>query len=308
MRTAGALLIGAVIIKAASGTSYVGDFELLGTSARAVGMGGALVALVSGPEAIYYNPALAARNHRASALFLHSEDFGGLVHHNFLGFSIPVESQGFGLGLLHNGIPGVKLTALPDSTIPPGENNRPYVEQVVNANQFVTYLSYSRALTGHVALGGNAKFIYQDLSVGSCIGMGIDLGLALTPGAGIGAGIRVRNASTSPLFWSTGTREQIAPRVTAGASKSFTLGRDDLSLAVEIELATENTSLNHSIGIEYVFRNLLSGRFGIHQGNLTFGIGARLKEFYVDYGYAGGYAPGSRELGSAQQFSGGIQF
>jgi hypothetical protein len=289
-------------------TRYAGDFEELGTSARAIGMGGAVVALATGPSAIYYNPALAARSRRTTALLLHSEDFSGLVQHNFLGVSFVSGLQSFGVGLLHNGTPGIKLTTLPDTTRPPGENNRPVVKQIVNANQLVCYLNYARILSPFVSLGGNAKVIYQGLGPGSCFGMGLDLGLALTPAPGLDVGLRVRNASTSPLFWTTGTRELVMPRPCLGLSKSFRMGRDALLLAAEVEADPEEASLYHNLGLEYSFRNALFGRLGVHGGNFTFGLGARYKRFYLDYGYSGGYAPGSRELGGAQQVSGGVEF
>jgi hypothetical protein len=271
-------------------------------------MGGAVVATATGPTAVYYNPARAGLESRTRALLMHSEDFSGLVQHNYFGITFPSQRQSFGVALLHNGVPGIKLTALPDSTRPPGPDNRPYETETVSANQFVGYVNYSRVITPRFSLGGNAKIIYQDLGVGSCFGMGLDIGAVLTPGAGVDIGLRVRNASTAPLFWTTGTRELITPRVALGMDKTFRFGDDALVLAIEVEGIPEEMSFTHNLGLEYAFRNALFGRLGMHQGNLTFGLGARYKRFYVDYGYASGYATGSRELGSAQQVSGGIEF
>jgi len=311
-RAPGAIALAATALLAISSpafaTKYAGDFEEFGTSARAIGMGGAVVSHVAGPSAIYYNPALAARSPLTSALLLHSEDFSGLVQHNFLGVSFGSGLQSLGVGLLHNGIPGIKLTVLPDTTQPPGENNQPIVREIVNANQLVCYLNYCRVLSTHLSLGGNAKVIYQSLGPGSCFGMGLDLGVVVTPADGIDVGLRVRNASTSPLFWTTGTRELVLPRPCVGLSKSFRIGRDALLLAAELEADPETQDLYHNLGLEYSFREVLFGRLGIHRGNITFGLGARYKRLYFDYGYSGGYAPGSRELGSAQQISGGVEF
>lgn len=289
-------------------TRYAGDFEELGTSARSIGMGGTAVTLARGPAGIYYNPALPARSGRTDLLLMHSEDFTGLVHHNYLGLSFVSGLHSFGVGLLHNGIPGIKLTTLPDTTQPPGENNRPVVKEIVSANQLVTYLNYSRVLSPALSLGANAKIIYQSLGSGSCFGAGLDAGLLLTPAPDLDLGLRVRNLTTSPLFWTTGTREHITPAPCAGIGKTFRLGRDALHAAAELQMDVETTDLYGNLGVEYAFRDALFGRVGLHRGNFTFGLGARYKRLYLDYGYSAGYASDSRELGSAQQVSGGIQF
>lgn len=290
-------------------TKYAGDFEQLGASARAIGMGGAMSAAAGDPSAIYYNPALASRLPRPSALLLHSEDFSGLVKHNFIGVILPNNCQAFGIALFHNGIPGIKLTALPDSTQPPGENNRPYVVRTVNANQLIGYFSYSRLLSSILAAGGNVKIIYQNLgNTASCLGMGIDLGILLSPLRNFDVGLRIRNASTSPLFWNTGARENITPNLALGISKLFPLGRDRLRLAIETEANLEEKSLVPNFGLEYSFREILFGRIGSYRNNFSFGVGFKFKRFHIDYGYASGTAPEARELGSPQQLSGGVEF
>jgi hypothetical protein len=297
-----------ILFTAAGATRYAGDFEELGASARIIGMGGAAAANADDASTIYYNPSLSSRLSRTSALFLHSEEFSGLVKHNFLGVSFASCLQSFGFAVLHNGIPGIKLTALPYPDLPPSDTNRPCVTEVVSANQLVGYVNYSRTLTPALSVGGNCKLIYQNLGVGSCFGMGIDLGLAVVPLKGMSVGLRLRNASTAPLFWDTGTREYVAPSVGLGVAKTFPLGRDRLTLAAESQADIETGSLLPELGVEYVFRNVLAGRLGAYRGNFAFGVGLRIGRFHLDYGYAAAAAPGARELGSPQQISGGVEF
>jgi len=298
----------AALAAIALATRYAGDFEELGTSARAIGMGGAVVAAAADPSAIYYNPSRTSGFARTSVLFLHSEDFSGLVNHNYLGASFHSPLQSVGFAVLQNGVPGIPLTALPDSTKEVGEDNRPYVLRYVSANQVVGYVNYARTLSPYVALGGNAKIIYHDLGVGSAFGMGLDLGATITPMADLDIGLRVRNASTSPLFWDTGTRELVTPSGALGLAKTFRLSRDRLTLALEAEGNTDELKFTPNFGVEYGFREVLYGRLGVYRSNFSLGLGLRIKRFHVDYGYAQGAAPDARDLGSPQQLSGGFEF
>ena len=298
----------ALLFALAGATPYAGDFEELGTSARAIGMGGAVVAASDDPSAIYYNPSMSARMTRTSALFLHSEEFAGLVKHNYLGVSFASCNQSLGFAVLHNGIPGIKLTELPYPDLPVSDTNRPFVSKIVSANQLVGYVNFSRRLAPALALGGNAKIIYENIGVGSCFGMGIDLGATVTPLTDLDVGLRVRNASTSPLFWDTKTQELVTPSAALGIARVFRFGRDRLTLAAESEADLATRHLQTNFGAEYVFRNALAGRLGAYRGNFSFGVGLRWKRFHVDYGYAAGTAPGARELGSPQQVSGGVEF
>jgi hypothetical protein len=298
----------AALATVALATRYAGDFEELGTSARALGMGGAVVAAAADPSSIYYNPSRPAGFARTSVLFLHSEDFSGLVKHNYLGLSFHSPLQSIGFAVLQNGVPNIPLTTVPDTTEESGPNNRPTVLRYVSATDVVGYVNYARTLSPYVAVGGNVKLIYRDLGVGSAFGMGVDLGATLTPMNDLDVGLRVRNVSTSPLFWDTGRQEVVMPRGALGLAKTFRIALDRLTLAFETEANLEGLEFTPDYGIEYGFRDVLFGRLGVYRGNFTFGVGLRIKRFHVDYGYAAGVAPDARDLGSPQQLSGGFEF
>jgi hypothetical protein len=307
-------------------TKYAGDFEELGVSARAVGMGSAFVAAGADPSAMYYNPAASALSAQRSVLLMHSENFGGLVKNDFASFILPAEKAAYGVALLHNGVFGIKLTELrrpdlplgaeyTDTTVSEGETsyvariNTPVVSKTVNAGDWLAYLNYARAVTSYLYIGGNAKIIYRSTGASSCFGMGLDLGAVVVPVRDFNIALRVRNLTTSPLFWDTKTRESMDPRPVLGLAKGFDLARDHhVLVSIEAEGNLEGLPIEQNLGAEYRFKNLLNGRLGFHRGNFTFGLGGEYKGFFLDYAYDTAPYRDASDLPASQRIAGGFRF
>lgn len=311
-------------------TKYAGDFEELGVSARSVGMGSAFVAVGADPAAMYYNPSASALLDRRSVMLMHAGNFQGLVKSDFGALVLPGAGASIGFGLLRNGVDGIKLTRLLNETLPIGAEfvytrdtmiegdsvtltdtllNMPVVDRMVNAADWVFYFNYSRRLSSRFLLGGNAKLIYRTTGVSTCYGMGLDLGATAILAKDFNLGLRVRNLSTSPLFWDTKTQESVLPRIALGIGRGFTLGqRDKLLLEIDVEGNFEGLPVEENLGLEYSLRNTLLGRIGFHRGNFTFGLGGQYKQFFVDYAYETAPYSDARELGASQKIAGGIRF
>jgi hypothetical protein len=291
-------------------TKYAGEFEELGVSARVWGLGGAAVAAAFDPSTIYYNPAGSVYLSR-SAFLMHQENYNGMVKNDFLGFVFPARPSSFGLGVYHTGVPNIILTGLPNDTLPPSETNQPESTGVTGAADWIVYLNYARLLNQNLSFGGNAKVIYRTLGSGSAFGMGIDLGLLYQ--SFVDAGLRIRNLSTSPLFWSTKTRESIMPRIALGLSKNFRWDVNRIRLSLEQELQMEglaktalhhigNLSLEENFGFEYSYKDKIMARLGFYKHRLCYGLGGRYRNFFLDYAYE------SFDLGANHRVSGGITF
>lgn len=310
-------------------TKYAGDFEESGVSARAIGLGGAYVAVAADPSAIYYNPAASVRNKNYGVLLMHAESFGGLVKNNYLGIVLPSQKQSFGVGVLNTGVPGIKLTELRNPNLPLGVEyvdtiingndtlidivlNLPQVTKTVNAMDWVCYFNYARQLSSVFQIGVNAKMIYQTYGIASCFGMGIDLGGSVDLFDGFNMGLRIRNLTTSPLFWDNKTRESISPKVALGLARTFNFGKDHLLFSIELEANTDNgltkPELTENIGIEYSLKQTIAARIGLYHRLITLGLGLNYRQFFVDYAYQSGYYSQSKNLGSNQRISGGIKF
>jgi hypothetical protein len=301
------LLIGSVLIcNLLLATRYAGDFEEMGASARAFGLGGAYTASVADPSAIYYNPAMTTQIHLPQILFLHSENMSGIVKNNFLAYIQPQKDQSLGAAILTNRIPDIKITKLPHPDLPPSDTNQPYVDRIVNASDWIFYLNYARIIHSNLSLGGNFKAIYRSLGIGSGFGMGIDLAAAMFLPQDFKIGAKITNLTTSPLFWSNSSREQILPRIVIGLAKTFNLKTSSVLFASDFETNFDNFNLATNLGFEYLYKNTLGIRFGMYHWNPTFGVGFTIKRFFLDYAYLSRY--NDEDLGASQKFSGGIRF
>ncbi len=68
---------------------YAGEFLALGVGGRALGMGGAHVALVNDVTAGYWNPAGLAHMNYPQAALMHEENFGSLVNYHYGAVALP---------------------------------------------------------------------------------------------------------------------------------------------------------------------------------------------------------------------------
>ncbi len=279
----------------------------MGASARAFGLGGSYVACASDPSAIYYNPGSSILLVNSQIIFLHSENYtGGIVKNNYLAYVKPQTEQAYGIAVLTNRIPDIKITKLPYPDLPPGDTNQPYIDKIVSASDWIMYLNYARILNTYFSIGGNFKIIYRSLGTGSSFGMGIDAGAIFQIQPDFKLGLKINNITTSPLFWSNTTREIISPQITFGAAKIFNINTSAILLTSDLESNFDKFEMNTNLGFEYSYKNTLGLRIGLYHLNPTFGVGLMFRRFFIDYAYLSRYH--EEDLGASQKFSGGIRF
>ncbi|MEO0115961.1 MAG: hypothetical protein ABIK97_00290 [candidate division WOR-3 bacterium] len=291
--------------------SYTGDFEDLGSSAKAMGKGSAAVSCLLDAGTIYYNPAFTSFFSKRELTFLHSENFGGIFRNDYLGFIYPFANYAVGLGIYANFVPGVKITKLLNETLPPSPENPVIVERIVTTYDGIFYLNYAhRLLPGEneLSLGVNGKIFYRSLGLENAFGFGADLGIGFKR-KDLALGLRLRNLFASPLLWSD-TTEYVKMRGTIGITKVSRLFGNDFSLSYEIEGNLENLPFYANFGLEYTWR-FFSLRVGLLRRSPTFGFGIVYKNLYCDYAYERSRypEPESRELPpSPIKISGGVRF
>ncbi len=324
------LLTGLVLLLTAAAplaaqSKYAGESFSVGVGARGLGLGSAYHTLAEGAEALYWNPAGLVRGEGTRlnrAVFMHSERFGGDVDYNFLGWSHRLAGNGpataFGFGLIHLGVGGIPITALPDPTQEPGPDNRPYIERYSSKNDFALLAGAGRQLDEKTWLGANVKLLHERQWGATATGFGFDLGLIRRVDYRLPllVSLSARDVTTSFLAWSTGKREYIKPWISAGAAlaEGLAVPGGRVNAALEVSIPVERRKANYSsgeayymsllhLGAEYELYRRLALRAGLDERNPTFGAGLTVRALSLDYAWIG-----HRDLAQTQRVSLGYSF
>jgi hypothetical protein len=278
----------------ALGAKYAGEAFKLGANARPLGFGGAYVALVSDPSAVYYNPAGLAGVTSRQLLFLHSETFGSLINQDFVAYSHPMKisdrSGAIGLGLYRLGGGGILLTGWnPDSS-------RLIVKSEESHYDYLLQFGVGSQLSDRLRVGGAAKVIVRSLAGNGAWGLGMDLGLQYDASSALNLGVSVTDITSSFISYDTGTRESILPAIRVGAA--YRLQRKWLTARLvgdgevlfegreeTAQVSLGRASLDTHWGGELAYENLVFFRAGSDVGRLTLGVGVGVKRFKVDAAY-----------------------
>lgn len=286
---------------AASG--YAGEFLALGAGARSMALGSAYVALADDATAGYWNPAGLESVGRRQAHLMHAQRYGGMVSHDFLALAGPWRrDQGLAVSLVRIGVDDIHFTELQDPGQPLSESNRPVIASTHSSADYALYLSYGRRLHPRLTLGASLKGIYRSVGAYSARGIGVDAGARVELHQAVHAALVVRDATTTPVAWSTDTTDRIHPSLLAGMAYTTGVasGRLTTLLAARIggDAADAGDARPLHAGLEYVYRQLAL-RAGLEEGRQAFGFGLRLNErIQLDFAYAQ-----HDELESIQQVS-----
>src|SRR3989339_1149660 len=140
------------------------SFLSIGTSARAISMGGAYVGVANDISAINYNPAGLAQL-KESQIMGQLTEWISDIKHDFLAFTRPTL----------NGTMGLSVVYLSQGSIEGRDENRQRTGSF-NAYDVATTVSYSRSMNNGVSLGTNLKIIQQKIEAESATGVAVDIG------------------------------------------------------------------------------------------------------------------------------------
>ncbi len=310
-------------VRPAAAAKYAGAFMDDGGGARALALGGAFVAVADDPSAAYWNPAGLSGQPGRQLLLMHSERFGDLIDRDYASYVQPVDwsllggSEGaFSVSLIRLGIDDIPFTEhLRDQLDTDGDGVVDDEElqglfdlqdqiRFESDAEYALFVSYAER-HGEWRLGGSLKLIRQSVGDYSSVGVGFDLGL-LRPRIwrNLDLGIKLQDATTTYLSWSTGENEVISPVLVPGLAYRFDVPSWNATILVTTSLETHfddrgeadqydsgSLSANAHAGLELGFSGRVFLRGGFDSGwdsdHLTAGAGFRLDPLTVDYAYAG---------------------
>jgi hypothetical protein len=297
------------------GQKYAGEFMALGGGARAMGMGGAFIAVANDATATFWNPAgladfssFEAEPGGWEAVLMHAEQFGDLINSNFLSVAFPIKGgeSGWGLSIMHMGIPDIPIVFLEAGMITNSDGDNVYEPQqgeglnfdpdnlkYESANDIAALFSYAQRFSFALA-GANVKIIRNDQVTGvSSLGIGVDIGLLRRRAwKDLAVGVKMQDATGTCISWSTGEREFIYPTLKIGCAYPFSIQRmsSTLLLAVDGDFRYENrrgaaqfwigrASADFHVGAEVLIRDIVALRGGLDMGRPTAGMGIMLQSF-----------------------------
>lgn len=288
-------------------SKYAGEFMALGVGGRALGMGGAFVAVANDVTSGYYNPAGLANLNYPQIALMHSEQFGNLVNYDYGAVAIPYDKDmSFGLSVMRLGVDGIPDTrnalydANGDGIIDIKDDRLDYSRITEFSNQdWAFYLTFAKRQTDNFYWGVNAKIIRRDLAEYSATGIGFDVGAFYMPFDNLFLGANLQDATTTLIAWSTGRNELVSPTLKVGGAYKFVeiLG-GYIMPALDFDIRFENrrfasnfnigpVSFDMHAGFEYNFKNVVSVRAGYNDvKQFTIGAGVKLPKLNIDYSFA----------------------
>lgn len=202
-----AVALMAVLATPAHGQSvakYGAEFLAGGVGARALGMGGAYVALAQDVNAGYWNAAGLSHLAYPELAYMHAERFGGVVSFDYGSVAFPLTSRStLGLSFFRSGVNDIKNTLNAwDVERDQPKSRAELLFTEFSAADYAFFVSYARALGSKLALGVTGKVVRRTIGdFADAWGYSFDVGVQYR-GRNFVFGANVQDASTMTQSWS----------------------------------------------------------------------------------------------------------
>jgi hypothetical protein len=264
---------------------YAADWMTYGAGARALGMGGAFVAVADDATAPYWNPAGMPAVERLAVSAMHSYTFNGLAAYDSVFGAYNLGAAGaVGGGMLRFAVDDIKRV---EREIPGDPTSRPVFKGYFNSADYAIYGSYGRVMLPWLNVGANAILILgdHDLENADSSGQALDLAVKAGPFGPFTFGLNAQNLY-SRLKWDTGTEETIPTNVKLGAAYYLPVADWDSEFTLAVatdgrfagygeaaQLAAGEASFDFCGGGEWWYRRTVAVRLGTERSAFAGGVG-----------------------------------
>lgn len=268
---------------------YAGSFQQLGLGARALGMGGAFVAVADDATAGFRNP--------AGLIQIQMRTFGASYRKmtldrrlSYIAYCQPIREEAtISIGWTNVGVSDVK-----------GRNENGEITEEIKNYENAVELFFGRKILNELSVGLRIGYVQYNLANISAYGVGFGFSAFGKPIQKLRLGAAVENLGmryswTSGDYWKkfdllgSSSKDEFPINLRAGAS--YLLLEDRILLSTEIEKNEKQTGRIH-FGLEGWILESLAVRGGYDRGSLTLGMGLRQKMgestiLGFDYAYVG---------------------
>lgn len=275
-----------------SATKYAGEPYYLGIGGRALALGGTGVGARPDAGSPFWNPASLTALNYPELMFQHSETFGSLLDHDYIGGALPVGRVGsdwaWGAQIIRLGGGGIQLTEIDSTT------GRPKVSDLESHSNWTFGISAARAIGRYGSLALTAKVLLNDIPGNSAWGLGLDLAW-WKDWSRFRTGVKVADVTSTFLSYDSGESETIVPHINWGGEIDLPQFAEGLVTTVAGEAETYfegrtlaaqywsgSVSVDLHLGLEVSYRDRLYGRVGSDAGRLALGAGFAVGRWVLD--------------------------
>ncbi len=323
-----------------SADSYSCEFLSIGAGARALGLGGAFVAVADDSTAAYWNPAGLCQLEGRDLTLMHAAKFSRMATFDCISYAQSLPIGTVGINWIRFGIGDIPRFPEPEGT--PGQRKnspefrpsaRPegYFSDSENAmflslgKRFVVNITPGLQLTktwATIGVGGSLKMISQTLDKYRSRGFGLDVGFLFSMDAGslvasedvgkLTLGLNVQDIGTK-VRWNTASEHEDALPTNYKYGIAYSFLRRSHGFTAALDRDTIYDRAVH-FGLEYWYRRTIALRIGFQAfrkglsekeskpADVSAGFGIRKGAFVVDYAYLKQEIAGSHQIGASISF------
>ncbi len=287
-------------------------FLSVGMNARQAALADAFTAADANSAAMFYNPAGMARLDGKADISLGSVNWIADIKE----YSVSAAASLGDIGVVGVAFQYADYGSI-DATILANNSNGYLDVGVIKPNAYAVGVGYARSLTDKFTIGGNVKYVRQDLGTGitdaSYVGtagsytgatvnaanknalgvVAFDFGVMYRTGfKSLTLGMAVRNFAREVKYQKESFQLPLTFRIGASMNVFDLVGfeRETHSLLVTVDAEHPRDFPEQvKVGLEYVFMDAIAARVGYigpaDEHNLSYGLGVTYNHFTVDYAY-----------------------